>query len=168
MSLENFDIRYSEEIDLLFLNKWASQDQVICWLPFCDDREMESATNCWIGFSKFKASLTATINNVPCGIATLFLMPYKKVAHHSMFKIVVDPDFQNQGVGSSLIKNIKHLAKNRFKLELLHIEVMDKNPILSLLFKQGFKQILYQEDYFKDGDTFIPRVLLEANLMEDV
>ena len=48
-------------------------------------------------FAAGAASLTATINHVPCGIGTLFLMPYKKVAHHCLFKLIVDPHWQRKG-----------------------------------------------------------------------
>ena len=167
MNTGSFDIRYSQASDLLFLNSWVSQQEVMDWLPISNQKEMDMATSCWIGFAKFKSSLTATIDHTPCGMATIFLMPYKKVAHHAMFKIVVNPAMQHQGVGTALLKNIKHLARSYFKMEFLYIEVMDKNPIISLLLKQGFKQLLFQEDYFKDGQTLIPRIVFEVNLMEE-
>ena len=52
-------------------------------------------------------------------------MPYKKVAHHCLFKIVVDPKHQRKGIGRALLKNLKHLAKTYFHLELMHIEVFE-------------------------------------------
>ena len=56
------------------------------------------------------------------GIATLFLMPYKKVSHISMLYLIVDPKYQRKGVGSSLLKNIMHYAK-KFKLESIHVSL---------------------------------------------
>ncbi len=160
----DFDIRYTEEGDLFYLKSWLDHPSVMKWFPISDEKEINDAAACWIGFYKFKCSLTAIVNGIPCGMATLFLMPYKKVAHESMFKIVVSPEYQRQGIGSALIKNLKHLAKKRFRLELLHIEVYENNPLIELLEKQGFQAIVRQERYFKDDDTYFARVLLEGDI----
>ena len=46
-----------------------------------DEIEIDDAVNRWIGFSRYKCSLTATIDNVPCGLVTLYLQPYRRLAH---------------------------------------------------------------------------------------
>jgi ribosomal protein S18 acetylase RimI-like enzyme len=97
-------------------------------------------------------------------MATLFLMPYRKISHHALFKVVVDPKFQRQGIGSSLLKNLKHLAKNYFRLELIHIEVFEGNPLISVLKKSGFHEFARQENYFKDGGQYYARLLYEVFL----
>jgi putative acetyltransferase len=129
-----------------------------------DEKEVEDAVQCWIGFCRYSCSLTATVNGEPCGIGTLFLMPYRKVAHHCLFKVIVDPKYQKQGVGTSLIKNLKHLAKNYFKLELMHIEVFEGNPLIPILKKLDFHEFARQERFVKEGDQYLTRVLLESNL----
>jgi putative acetyltransferase len=104
------------------------------------------------------------VDGVPCGVGTLFLMPYRKVAHHCLFKLVVDPKFQGKGIGTSLLKNLKHLAKNYFHLELIHIEVFEGNPILRLLMQNGFHEFSRQEKFVKDNGVYLSRVLCECDL----
>ncbi len=161
-----FDLRYTEEADLPYLKSWVGHPSVMKWFPISDEKELNDALLCWIGFAKFKCSLTAVVGGVPCGMVTLFLMPYKKVAHESMFKIVVSPEYQHRGIGASLLKNIKHLAQQRFRLERVHIEVYAENPLIVLLEKQGFHPIMRQEHYFKHDAGYSARVLLEADIQE--
>jgi ribosomal protein S18 acetylase RimI-like enzyme len=162
----DFDIRYSTATDLPYLKEWVSQPNMLCWFPMSSSKEIDDAVHCWIGFSKFNCSLTATVNGTPCAVGTLFLMPYRKVAHHCMFKIAVDPSFQRKGIGSSLIKNLKHLAKQYFRLEFLHVEVFEGNPLLSLLERQGFKELMRQPKYVKQQGRYLARILLEADLRD--
>lgn len=162
--LQGFDIRYTYITDTPYLRKWLNDPQVQKWFPVSEEKEIDDAVQCWIGFSRYSSSLTATINGSPCGIATLFLMPYRKVAHQCLIKLVVDPKHQGKGIGSSLLKNLKHLAKNYFHLELMTIEVYEGNPIIHLLLKQGFYEYTRQEKYMKDSDGYHARVLLECHL----
>jgi putative acetyltransferase len=162
--LTEFDIRYTYVTDTPYLKQWLQNPDVQKWFPVSEEREIDDAVQCWIGFSRYSCSLTATIKGQPCGIGTLFLMPYRKVAHHCLFKLVVDPAHQRQGIGSSLLKNLKHLAKNYFHLDLIHIEVFEGNPIIHLLKKYDFHEFARQEDFVKDKDRYLSRVLYESFL----
>ena len=160
----DFDIRYTYVTDLPYLKEWLSATGMLHWFPMSDEREVEDAAQCWIGFCRYSCSLTATINGVPCGIGTLFLMPYKKVAHHCLFKLIVHPEHQRKGIGGSLLKNLKHLAKQYFRLELMHIEVFEGNPIVHLLKKYNFHEFARQDNYVKEGDQYLARILYESSL----
>ena len=161
---EELDIRYTRVFDISYLRQWLHDPEVLRWFSMSSDQEIEQAIACWINFSRYNASLTAVIDRVPCGIATLFLPPYKKVSHHCLFKICVDPKYQRKGVGSALIKNIKHLAKTQFHFESVHAEVFDGNPLIPLLEKFDFHEFARQEYYVKAKDRYFARVLLEAKL----
>jgi len=164
MELPGYDIRYTFVTDMPFLRDWLATPGMLHWFPMSEGREVEDAIQCWIGFSRFSASLTATLNGTPCGMGTLFLMPYQKVAHHCMFKIIVDPKHQRKGIGGSLLKNLKHLAKNYFHLELMHIEVFEGNPIIHLLKKYDFHEFARQERFIKENDKYFARILFESYL----
>lgn len=138
------------------------------WFPMSDEKELEDAVQCWIGFSRWSCSLTATLNDVPCGIGTLFLMPYIKVAHHALIKVIVDPHYQRQGIGTSLLKNLKHLAKNYFRLDLIHTEVYEGNPFIHLLQKGGFEECARQERYVKEGDRYLARLIFQFDLRSGI
>jgi RimJ/RimL family protein N-acetyltransferase len=159
-TLSGFDIRYTLMEDLPYLQSWF-EDQAACDdYPF-NEKEKEDALKNWIGFSKFKASLTGTLNDVPCAIGTLFLMPYRKVAHHCSFYLIVDPKHRRQGIGTSMIKNLLHLAKTRFRLESVHVEIYEPSPLLPLLRKMGFEEFVRQENFVKINGESRARLLLE-------
>lgn len=162
--IAGLDIRYTYVTDTPYLREWLLKDEVQQWFPVSEEREIEDAIQCWIGFSRYSSSITATLNGTPCGIGTLFLMPYRKVAHHCLFKLVVDPKHQHMGIGSALLKNLKHLAKNYFHLDLIHIEVFEGNPMIHLLQKADFHEFARQENFVKDKDRYLARVLYESNL----
>lgn len=155
--LSGFDIRFSELNDLPFLQNWLSTPESCDPFPFGFD-EREDALKNWIGFSKFKASLTGTLDGVPCAIGTLFLMPYKKVAHHCSFYLVVDPAHRRKGIGSAMVRNLLHLAKTRFRLESVHVEIYEPSLLLPILQKQGFEQFARQENFVEGRRA---RILLE-------
>lgn len=156
----NFDIRYSEMEDLTYLQQWFESPTACDDYPF-GPHEKEEALKNWIGFSKFKASLTGLVENRPCAIGTLFLMPYRKVAHHCSFYLIVDPEHRKKGIGTDMIRNLLHLAKNRFRLESVHAEIFEPSPILSLLQKQQFELFARQENFIKIHGHGRARLCLE-------
>ncbi len=146
--------------DLSYLQDWFQDPSACDDYPFNASEKEDSLKN-WIGFSKFKASLTGMIDEVPCAIGTLFLMPYRKVAHHCSFYLMVDPKHRHKGVGTSMLKNLLHLAKTRFKLESIHVEIYEPSPLLPLLLKMGFKEFVRQENFVKIDGKPRARLLLE-------
>lgn len=155
-----FDIRYTEEADYPFLENLFLDEVSFDPFPF-EFAQKEQALKNWIGYSKYKASLTGTIENEPCAIGTLFLMPYKKVAHHCSFYLIVDPTYRNQGIGMAMVRNLLHLAKSRFRLESVHVEIYEPNPLLSIVKKLGFEEFARQDGFLKIASCTKPRVLLE-------
>lgn len=164
MSVPEHDIRYTYITDISYLREWILVPEVKQWFPMTTETEIEDSLQCWIGFSRWNASLTLTVNHVPCGIATLFLMPYKKVSHHCIFKMIIDPKWQRKGLGSSLLKNLKHLAKNYFPLEMINTDVFEGNPILHLLKKHDFYECARQERFIKEEGRYLGRILMETKL----
>ena len=162
--IAGLDIRYTYVTDTPLLREWLLRPEVQKWFPLSEEKEIDDAVQCWIGFSRYSSSITATVNGTPCGIGTLFLMPYRKVAHHCLFKLVVDPKFQRKGIGSALLKNLKHLAKNYFHLDLIHIEVFEGNPVIRLLQRADFHEFARQENFVKDNGQYLGRILYECNL----
>ncbi|NGX59775.1 MAG: hypothetical protein KR126chlam3_00932 [Chlamydiae bacterium] len=159
---EDFDIRYSKIEDMQVLRQWLKIDGMLHWFPPCDDQELENFVRIWIGYCRYNASLTATYQNKPVGMSVLFLMPYRKVAHHAMFQIIVDPDHQKKGVGYALMRNLRHMGKENFRLESIHAEILDVNPIISLLQNLGFEEFARQEKYVKEDGKYYPRILMES------
>ena len=159
-ALANFDIRYSEMSDLSFLQQWFEAPSACFDFPF-NDVEKEEALKNWIGFSKFQASLTGTVDTTPCAIGTLFLMPYRKVAHHCSFYLMVDPIHRSKGIGTSMVRNLLHLAKERFRLDSVHVEIFEPSQIIPILTKLSFIEIVRQENFVKIGEEKRARLIWE-------
>ncbi|MBS0628143.1 MAG: GNAT family N-acetyltransferase [Verrucomicrobia bacterium] len=163
---EELDIRYTRSMDVTYLKEWVKQPEALVYFPMNNEEEIEKALAAWMFFCRYQASITATLQHIPCGIATLFLMPYKKISHQCSFKICVNPKHWREGIGSALIKNLKHLAKEYFHLEAIYTEVFDDNPLIALLKKFGFYEFSRQEKYIKTKDGYKGRVCLIADLKE--
>lgn len=161
---EDFDVRYTDLTDGPYLQKWMKIKGMLHWYPPYDDQELENFIRVWMGFCRYSACLTATFKQIPIAMATLYLMPYRKVAHQAMFQIIVDPEYQKKGVGSALIKNLKHLAKNYFRLELLNCEILDESALITVLKKLEFTELARQEGYVKEEGNYFPRILMECEL----
>ena len=161
--IPGFDIRYSAPEDLAYLQEWFQAPSTCDDFPF-NAIEKEEALKNWIGFAKYHASLTGTIDDVPCAIGTLFLMPYRKVAHNCSFYLIVDPAHRRRGIGASMIQNLLNLAKTKFRLEVVHVEIYEPSPLLPLLIKLGFEQFVRQENFVKMNGQHRARLLLERSL----
>jgi RimJ/RimL family protein N-acetyltransferase len=158
--IPGFDIRYSEMSDLPYLEKWFEELNACDDYPFSFLEKGDSLKN-WIGFSKYKASLTGMIDGVPCAVGTLFLMPYKKVAHHCSFYLMVESSHRRKGIGTSMVRNLLHLAKNRFRLESVHAELYEPSLLQPILIKLGFELFARQDNFVKMNGCSRPRLLLE-------
>ena len=160
MDIPGFDIRFSELDDAAYLSSWFSYPDACDDYPFSIDEKGESLKN-WIGFSKYKASLTGTMKGVPCAVGPLFLMPYRKVAHHCSFYLMVDPEHRRKGIGAAMVRNLLHLAKTRFKLESVHVEIYEPSLFRSILERLNFQPFAHQENFVKIGGVSRSRLLLE-------
>ncbi len=157
----SFDIRYSQMEDGSALHSWLSDPETHVWFPVSTAKEIEDFAKNWIGFSRFRSSLTATVLAKPVAIGTLFLLPYKKVAHQCSMYLVVDPEMRGKGIGTSMVKNLLNLAANYFRFESVYAEIYEGCPLLSILNKSSFEQIVYQERFVKDEGRYLARILME-------
>lgn len=159
------EFRYTEISDGKYLREWLLDPSVKRWFPMADEVEIDDAVGRWVSFGRYKCSLTAVKDGIPCGIATLYLQPYKKLAHQCEFGIIVGGGYRGQGVGSALINNLSHLAKEKFHITLLHLQVYAENPAMRLYSRFGFKEFGRQNHWIKEDDgSFTGRVFMEKYL----
>lgn len=161
---KHLTIRFGEESDQKYLIEWLLQPGVLEGFPLADLKEIEDAARIWVSYSKYKAVLTALWDGVPCGIANLYLQPYKKLAHQSLFAIIVDEKVRGKGVGTRLMEELITLARELFKLELLHLEVYEGNPAIHLYQRLGFVQYGFQPRFIKDQGRYIGKILMQKAL----
>ena len=162
--IEGVELRYTVSEDAGSLEEWLLQPGVLRGFPMKEEREVSDSVRHWISFSKYKASLTATYEGKPVGIATLCLMPYRKLAHQCLISIIVTEEMRGKGVGTLLLNNLIHLAKNYFSLEVLYLEVYEGNPAVSLYKRFGFVQIGHQRHFMKDEGEYIGKIIMELVL----
>ncbi len=162
--ISGLTIRYTELSDAQHLFGWLSDPSVSSWFPMTGEAEIDDATKRWISFYRIHSSLTAEMDGVPCGIITLFLQAYKKLLHQTEFGIIVAPEFRNRGIGSFLIKSVMRLAKEKFNIELLHLQVYAENPAIRLYKRMGFREFGRQTHWIKEPGRYVGRIFMERFL----
>lgn len=163
-SMPGLEVRFSDMADGKHLKAWLHEPGILRWFPMADDVEIDDSVARWIGFSRYKCSLTAVINGTPCGIATLFLQPYRKLAHQCEFGIVVASGYRGSGVGTRLLTGLMQLAKENFQIELIHLQVYAENPAMRLYKRLGFREFGRQTKWIKDEGAYVGRVFMERLL----
>lgn len=158
-------LRYSEMTDVPHLTRWLLEPTSENAFPMQDLQEAEDSAKNWVGFCRYRASLTAEINGEPVGIATLGLMPYKRISHQCLLSIIVSQDHQNKGIGTLLINNIISLAKEYFKIEVLYLEVYEHNPAIRLYKRFGFREVGKQPYFMKNAQgEYLGKLIMERVL----
>ena len=159
------EIRPTQEEDAPFLAKWLMDPAVLRWFPMHEQREIDDAVRIWVGYHRIGSALTATWEGEPCGMSTLYIQPFKKLAHTCLFSIIVGEEYRGKGVGLAILEEVSALAKNRFHIETLHLEVYDGNPARRLYERFGFVEYGRQPHFIKDHGEFIAKVFMQKQLV---
>ncbi len=159
------EIRYTATEDGKFLREWLLDPEITRWFPMDTEEEVDDAVQRWIAFYKYKCSWTAVYQGVPCGITTLYLQPYRKLAHQCEFGIIVGPGYRGKGIGGHLLKHLMTAAKEHFNIELLHLQVYAENPAMRLYKRFGFREFGRQTCWIREGDeksgAYVGRIFME-------
>lgn len=162
---ENVIIRYTEPHDAIPLKRWLSEPDIARYFPMEGENEIEHGVQHWVSFAKYRCSLTAEVDGQAVGISTLWLQPYKKLAHQTEFGIIVDSKYRGMGIGTKLMLYTMELAKKNFNMEILMLQVFTDNPAVSLYRKLGFKSYGEQSHWIKETNgTYTSRTLMEKFL----
>jgi ribosomal protein S18 acetylase RimI-like enzyme len=164
MADKNFLIRPTQLHEDVYLKKWLSEPGVLRWFPMAEEREVDDAVRLWIAYSNIGACLTAESNGIPCGMATLYVQNNKKLAHQCLLSIIVSEFYRGRGVGGALIRELVELAKKKFSIELLHLEVYEGNPAIHLYQREGFVEYGIQKDFIKDQNEYIAKIFMQKSL----
>lgn len=150
--------------DALLLQNWLSEPEILRWFPMSDAREIEDATRIWVGYARYGAALTALWGGSPCGMATLYLQPFKKLAHTCLFSIIVAQEQRGKGIGGALIRELMRVAKEQFAIEVLHLEVYEGNPAQRLYERLGFQEFGRQKHFIREADGYLSKIFMQRQL----
>lgn len=134
------------------------------WFPLYDLREVEDAARIWVSYYKMGALVTALCDGVPCGIANLYIQPYKKLAHQCLFAIIVDQKYRGRGIGTKLLGDLIELGRNTFHLKMIHLEVYEGNPAIHLYERMGFAQYGAQPHFIKEAGRYLTKIFMQKKL----
>ncbi|WP_348663708.1 GNAT family N-acetyltransferase [Chlamydia vaughanii] len=158
------EIRYTLPSDGAYMQRWLNDPKILRGFPLKTEAEIRDSVNFWVGFYRYHSSLTAVYEGEVAGVATLILNPYVKVSHHALISIIVGEPYRNKGIGTALLNNLCHLAKSRFNLEILYLEVYEENPAFELYRRFGFDEVGRQKRFYKDEIGYLAKITMEKNL----
>jgi putative acetyltransferase len=164
MKQDLIEIRPARLEDAPYLIQWLNDESILRWFPMNNMKEIEDAVALWVSYSKIGACLTAEINGVPCGMANLYIQPYKKLAHQCLFAIIVQQEYRGRGIGKTLLDSLLKLGREKFHLSMVHLEVYEGNPAIHLYERMGFKPFGKQAHFIKDQGKYIAKIMMEKKL----
>jgi len=160
----NLEFRPSDIHDLPFLKRWLMEGEILKWFPMCDEKEIDDSIRIWNGYTKIGAAITVECDGVICGMANLYVQPFKRFAHQALFSIVVDEKYRGKGIGRQLLEELEKLAKEKFGIEILHLEVYDGNPAQRIYEKAGFVRYGAQQKFIKEDGKYNAKIMMEKRL----
>lgn len=164
MLQDHLTFRLTQAEDAPHLLEWLSDPLVMRWFPMCDSKEVEDAVRIWVGYSSLEMGITALWDGQPCGMSNLYVQPYRKQAHTCLFSIIIKEQFRGKGVGKALLEYVMKYAKERFHIEILHLEVYDGNPARYLYESLGFKEYGKQTRFIKENGAYHAKVYMQRPL----
>lgn len=157
-------VRFTEEKDKTLLESCFREENVLHWYPMDPGPEVEDCVRIWMELALKKEGITAEYEGVSCGMAVLYVSPFKKYAHQCLFAIIVAEKYRQKGVGARLIEEIKKIAKQNYHIEILHLEVYEENPAISLYKKMGFEEYGVEKRFIKEKEGYFNKVLMRQDL----
>lgn len=158
-----YEIRFSVLQDREYMDSWISEESRK-FFPFSTDEEQKNFLDNWIGFSKYRSSVTALIKGTPCAIATLYLMPYRKISHSAIIWMLISPQEHNSELGSIMLRNVIHLAKTYFVMNHVNVEVFENSPIIPMIKSFEFELIIRHKKYARIDGEYFDRLIYMKNI----
>lgn len=163
--MPGLNVRFSEESDGAYWAKWLKDPDVKRWYPMNNDEERKESVARMVSFCKYKCALTAEFEEKIVGIAYLNLHPYRKIAHHCLFTVVIDPEARGKGIGTVLMEHLERLARDSFRIKILHLEMYERNPAIRLYLRLGYREFGSQSHWSKEGPgRYSGKIYMEKRL----
>ncbi|MCB1107166.1 MAG: GNAT family N-acetyltransferase [Chlamydiia bacterium] len=156
--------RPTDKKDLPLFIEWLLQPGVLVGFPMMNRKEVEDAVRLWNHYIDKGLSLTVCYKKKPVGAANLYMHEVDRLAHQSLFVIILDEKYRGKGIGTLLLKEIIKLGQKR-GVEIIHLEVYDKNPAVRLYKRLGFKEYGRHARYLKDVEgNYYDKILMQMGI----
>jgi putative acetyltransferase len=97
-------------------------------------------------------------------MATLYIQGYEKLKHTCLFSIIVQKDKRGCGIGRVLMERLIELAQQKFKIEILHLEVYEGNPAYKMYEQLGFVQFGRHEKFIKEKGEYLAKIFMQKKI----
>lgn len=157
---ERIHVRHTLPADEVYLKKWLLAENTLRGFPMQNEAEVDDNLKMWMQYAKYGCALTAELEGEVVGGCVLYVHPYKKLAHACLFAIIVDDAKRGCGIGTQLLKAMIQYAKERLKIEQLHLEVYDGIKAFDLYKRMGFIEYGLEKDCLRDKGESIDKILM--------
>lgn len=167
MTSSNFNIKLRSSLpeDAPFLKEWLSDPLILYGFPMDGEKEVDDSVRIWMEYVSRGCGITALIDGEVCGMTVLYVQPFEKLAHTCLLSIIVSTKHRNKGVGTALLEGLMKLAKETFRIEILHLEVYEGNPAKRLYERMGFTPFGKHASFAKEGDgSYRAKIFMQKNL----
>lgn len=146
--LSKLEIRCLERHDRAYIEGWLLE-QEFSGFAMSSAWEMRCSTEGWMQSRASRAGLIAVVKGVVCGFAVLNLSAQRKTQHRALVSILVDSQYQRQGVGWQLLEELQVRAWEEFNLRFLYLEVLHSNYAAIQLYKKaGFEEVGVRKNFY--------------------
>lgn len=156
--------RPSRKEENVALMQWLKEKEVLRFFPMANSYEIEDAVNIWLYYIQYNAAISCEFDGKLAGMAVFYIQTFEKLRHQSLFAIINAPEYRGKGIGSQFLKYLFSYAKKTLHLEKIHLEVYEGNPAHRLYERLGFIEYGRHEDFLKDGDEYITKIVMEKDL----
>ncbi len=164
-SMPGLEVRLSEEADGEHWAAWLTERDVLRFYPMEGGEERKESVARMQSYARWRASLTAVYHGEVAGIGYLNLHPYRKIAHQAIFTIIVGEKFQGRGIGTELLGHLERMAKDSYRIEVLHLEVYEGNPAHRLYRRLGYQDFGFQSHFIREAPgEYRGKIMMEKYL----
>ena len=163
--MSNIELRGSIAEDAPYLKQWLMDPMILYGFPMEGEKEVDDSVRIWMEYVAKGCGITAIINGDVKGMTVLYVQPFEKLAHTCLFSIIVSKESRGLGVGTALLTELMHLAKEKFQIEILHLEVYEGNPAKRLYERMGFIPFGKHTSFAKESDgSYRAKIFMQKNL----
>jgi putative acetyltransferase len=156
-----FTIRKSTVDDAKYIKEWLMQPGVLQWFPMSDEKEIDDSAKVWVSYSALESCFIAEINGEAVGSVLLNISQFEKIKHQCLISIIVSEKYRGQGIGRKLLEYIERVAKEKFHIQLLHLEVYENNPARRLYERVGYEVYGAHPKFIKEQNGYKSKILMQ-------